>query len=255
MKKFHKMILFTAIGFLILGIALYAGAVAATGYYGLTAKNFPSFSGFRHSGDHTEQTVTIEKPFQSIDIEDITCDIVLVFSEGEAPSVRYTDSSDYRHQIRLDERTLEIKVQEVGGFWNNFFGGIPEKHTMTITLPFSVLDGLELSNVSGNVILEQLTIGKLHLESVSGEVYMTDVNVTDLAELSTVSGSIHLDRFDCNKLDAESVSGNVTGTISSPKSIRTETMSGDVYVSENRSDAPKWDIHTISGNIHITVAP
>lgn len=112
-----------------------------------------------------------------------------------------------------------------------------------------------LSSTSGNVTLERASLVSLCVDTVSGEIILTEVTVAEFTDLSSISGSVHLNHMDSASLSASTVSGAVTGTVPAVKNFQTDTTSGSVYVSESHSDAPRWEISTVSGNIHISVEP
>lgn len=289
MKKSTKILLFLALGFIILGLALYGAAIGVTGRFSLDVLTFDS-------REPSAGTRVITESFHSIRITDVQCDIRFLPSEDETVTVAYTDTNRYRHDIRVENDTLIIAAQDTGTFWSRLFRMdlFQEEHTLTIFLPFrevhqveaasisggiripeeftlhslsartvsgtialncQVLNDLDIENTSGTITLENSFPAELSIETVSGEVILTDVTVSEFTELSSVSGNLLLNNFDCPSLNAETVSGTVTGSILSPKHVLTDTTSGSVYISENRSDAPKWEIETVSGDIHITIAP
>lgn len=287
MKKASKIILIIALCFLVLGIGLYAAAVGMTGKLGLS---YAQMQDTIHSESKSE---TIREPFQSIRINDVECDIRLVPAEGSDTVVEYADCNLYQHEIRVKDGTLIITAEDVSNFWDRFFV-ISRSHEIIIHLPFSQLEelGIEtvsgdiqvpsdfsigflsigttsgnveiacpvsgsvtIETVSGSITLEHTAPNELFLEATSGEVNLTAVTAGEFAELSTVSGNIQLNGVEAPSLLASTVSGNLTGTTPTVKSFQTDTTSGSVYLSDHQSDAPVWELTTVSGDIRMTVAP
>lgn len=306
MKKATKITLVIALCCLVLGIGLYAAAVALTGQFSYSADIFDTT-------DSIIETKLVLEDFRSILIEDVECDLRLLPAEDGNVTVVYTDNNLYHHDLRVTDETLIITVRDVSTFWDHIFMVSTGKQEVTVYLPFSGLDRVSLDTVSGDVeipegfairtlsagstsgdisltcaVSEQLTAGtvsgnirlngispetmtlsstsgnvtleascpvELFVDTVSGEILLSEVTAEEFTDLSSTSGGIHLNDADSAALSASTVSGDITGTVPSVKHFRTDTTSGSVYVSESHSDAPVWELSTVSGNIHITVAP
>lgn len=287
MKKFAKIVLIIALSFLVLGIGLYAAAVGITGKFALSYKKAPDTT---HSESKTE---TIRESFHSIRIDDIECDIRLVPAEGDQTMVEYTDSKLYRHHVQVKDGTLILTAEDISTFWDRFFV-ISRSHEIVVHLPFSQLEALcietvsgdiqvpndfsigyltidstsgnaelackvsgsvTIETVSGSISLEHTAPNELFLETTSGEANLTAVTVGEFAALSTVSGNLHLNNVEAPFLLASTVSGHITGSTPTVKSFQTDTISGNVKLSEDHSDAPVWELSTVSGDIRITVSP
>ena len=140
-----------------------------------------------------------------------------------------------------------------------------------ISAEFSKADSLHLQSTSGNVKAGGLAAASLTAKSTSGDIRLLDINAIkaiatsvsgnitlenftakETAQAAATSGDIKLKGFDANIYDLKTVSGNIKGTVKSPKSFKTSTVSGNVDV----PDIPDLSIcsaSTTSGDIKITV--
>lgn len=206
----------------------------------ITAKNTGSFWGQFFVIDTIEQEVTVYLPFSDLD------ELRLETVSGEvhiAPSfsVRTLSASSTSGNVEASCPVSEtLNASSVSGNIH-----------LSDTRPQSV----NCSTTSGNISLERAEAANLFIDTVSGEVFLSEVTIAEFTDLSSVSGGIHLNHMDSSTLTASTVSGSITGTVPSVKCFDTDTTSGSIYVSDHTSDAPVWEISTVSGDIHITVNP
>jgi len=96
----------------------------------------------------------------------------------------------------------------------------------------------------------------LHVQSVSRNVDLKDLEMTDLSSLGpcsmeSVSGDLHLPDITCARLVVSSVSGNIAGGSAAAETAEVKSTSGDIQFSGITGCI---SMRTVSGNISVTIA-
>jgi DUF4097 and DUF4098 domain-containing protein YvlB len=105
---------------------------------------------------------------------------------------------------------------------------------------------IEARTVSGEVEVEDA--GRVTLESVSGDVKASRVNGE--ARAHSVSGEVSVIDV-AGDIDAESVSGDVTLRRAKARTVRVETVSGDVTYDGSVDPAGRYDFNSHSGGLRL----
>lgn len=153
---------------------------------------------------------------------------------------------------------------EVSKFALNMVNGdIDLKHMNMATATISVVNGdvnfnhfsidqLKLNAVGGDAMLNQMSLTDCHVSLVSGDLEATHVDVQHQLTISTVSGDARLEHSTCESLQYHSVSGDLSGKEFYPKSIKFDSISGDVKINnEKKTDINIIKSSSISGKINI----
>lgn len=165
-----------------------------------------------------------------IDIDWVVGSVTLVQSDNAELSVSESGASlseDEKVHYWIDRGTLNIKFCKSG--WK---GNLDDKEkNLTVEIPQGV--DLDVDNVSGKIVAENVSVGELSVENVSGNVTLGNVIARELS-VENVSGGIQ-------------INGLTAGDIS------IDGVSGSIELSE--LSAPKAEIETVSGKITLTLAP
>lgn len=118
-------------------------------------------------------------------------------------------------------------------------------------------NGLSLGNVSGKIQVTDCTIGNggIEAENVSGNIIVNS-NVSGELDLQNVSGNIKFNGTANGEIVTDNVSGDTELNLDSvPKSIETESVSGDVLFDlANSTSGFKLTFETASGELTSSVA-
>lgn len=110
----------------------------------------------------------------------------------------------------------------------------------------SRLENLSIETVASEVRVDRISLKKLTVDTVSGQMYIMDTKVEAKADLNTVSGTIRTDRLNVDKLDVESVSGDVYVNCDAKKRIGAGTVSGKIHLES--CFTKKVTVETVTGN-------
>lgn len=130
-------------------------------------------------------------------------DVVLLTSFDDNVYVYSGNPNDFR--VTTDKKgVLKIESRDMKTVWGINLG------TTRPTLTVAVLETLEADVSCGNIELEEMSVGKLRLDSSMGDVYVCGVECRS-AELSSDCGSVQALSVICSeKLEADSDMGDVT---------------------------------------------
>lgn len=243
MRKGTKITLIIALCFLALGLVFYAVAIGVTGRFNYNPIELDP------TGAVT-RTEVITESFRNIRVEDVECNIRLLPAEDGNVSVVCTDTSMYKHQILVRNDTLIITAEECGTFWDHLFQVSAGEQELTVFLPFPELDHLHLETVSGDVrISNDFSVLSLYAGSVSGNVELTCPVLDDLT-VETVSGNIRLLEIAPQSLTCSTTSGITILEHTDTSELHIETVSGEVTLTDV-TVSEFTDLSAVSGSIRL----
>lgn len=270
MSKVTKIVLITAGSLMALGIVL-----SIIGF----AVFRRSVAASTNSGDAYEyKEEYIDEKFTNLDLMEVSHNIVFRPSEDGKVKIAYYDKSNYNHDIKVTNGTLQISVRtyEAGApWWSRFtfhidldgFGTSNEDPTTTIYLPEDSYGSLKINTTSGDIqIPEKYAFDGVKFNTVSGDVEAL-CSMTGSIEADTTSGEVTFKNLNATDLDIDTISGNIvvsdstvsgitsisatSGEISLTKlkttDLKTNTVSGDVRLED--LDTKTANIDTTSGDV------
>lgn len=225
---------------------------------------------YDHADKYTAGGAELTKTVTELDVEWLAGSVTVVGGEGETLSFSEAskETLDERTSLYywLDGTTLRIKYAQSQKEWGWSDNDYPSKD-LTVTLPATALQKLEVATVSANVTLEGVQSNETEIETVSGKIEGALHGTVRELSVDAVSGNVFLE---CTTAPQEasfnSVSGNITLTIpeDSQFTAEIETVSGAVacdfettqtgkdYVCGNGEN--QYEMETVSGNVKLAKA-
>lgn len=203
---------------------------------------------YENSHKYSIGNVEITDPVESIDVEWLVGKITVEYG-GDAVSVSETANKDLNDNIKLrywlDGSTLRVRFAKTGRL--NASG---LEKDLTITLPSStVLEKADIYGAAVDITLNGIMAKYCEVETVSGDIHLSDTIVSVSSDISTVGGNIDIKNQGVIKdMTVENVSGNIELTASVQDEIEAETVSGNLNVNM-LMPAEKCELSTVSGNI------
>jgi len=150
-----------------------------------------------------------------------------------------------------DSLKIEVDYPNSSGWgWGWGGGGSGGDTHLVLELPRGVQ--LEVSAVSAEVEIRGISGSRLEAETVSGSLVLSD-SAPGKLELSTVSGALRADTG-AEAIQLESVSGELRVVASRARTLRAETVSGDLEV-ELAQPAQDLRLETVSGSARLVGGP
>lgn len=254
-------------------VLLFTAALCALLLCGcrMSARSSVGLSSFRY--DHAEQYTgggaTLTDVVERVEIHWLSGSVAvqahgkntISFSEEANRKLTEDDCLYYR----LDGTTLLIQFCR-SGRWD--LNGLEKD--LTVLLPEELLlKDLKIDSVSAEIAAEGIGTEEADLNTVSGDIRLTDCIITKLAELDTVSGAAAAELTQpLESLRAGTVSGRVeiaapeigafhgdstSGAVSlavdiAPRELDIDTVSGDVILSLPEEADFALEVDTVSGN-------
>lgn len=110
-----------------------------------------------------------------------------------------------------------------------------------------------LESVSGDVS-SQAYDAPVSLESVSGDITLTGSGGKGRARTGNVSGSTIVTGVR-GDYEGETVSGTITATVAGSDRLSVESVSGEIEVEAELTDAARVEMESISGTVELTIKP
>lgn len=146
--------------------------------------------------------------------------------------------------------TLKISVKENQKIYMaSELTGETNRRGLTLDVP-STIDVVSVKTVSGDLLVEKLTLGKLIFKSASGDNVITGSNFEDV-EVYSVSGDTKING-DLKKLGLKSTSGDLALQLSntSPE-LNVVTVSGDTKVTFSKPADTRVSFSSVSGGLNL----
>jgi DUF4097 and DUF4098 domain-containing protein YvlB len=252
MQTWKKVVLIIVIA--LVGAVLLSAAIAALVGFDLATL----FNDATVTSDHQ-----ITQEFDSIFIQTTNADIVLLPSQDGECRVECVEREKMPHAVTVKDGTLHIEVQpEIK------FGFFTAQTSVTVYLPDRLYDKVELDTVSSSIISEQrlkvdylmaetvsgdLSVKQLDartatIQTVSGGMSLSNLNVTEHLSLTTTSGDFWAEYLHCDTLSIQSTSSNCEMIDVYVAGLwKMESVSGDIFFVH--SDAASLSISSVSGNV------
>lgn len=165
-------------------------------------------------------SIEIDWSFGAVSLKSASSSESIVFSETFASGEKNADTMLH---YAISGRTLSIKFAASGA-------AIPSglQKNLTVTLPTGkFLSDLDVETVSGNVSVENISIGDVELESDSGNLLLSGAPSSGV-NLSTRTGQIEVKGVAGNEVKLETVSGKIYLSGTRFSDLEIETRSGPV---------------------------
>jgi len=156
---------------------------------------------------------------------------------------QYGSDSERAVDVSLYEGTLEITSSY------KTFDFVPAGDVQ-ISVPKDYNGVIVIYTVSGEMFVTDMQAEIMHIQSTSGNLYMSDVSVNKDLDIISVSGSIEIVNTVCESSLIEITSGDVYMQQISLKDIEVDSDSSDLYL--DLADIPeKIEVSSISGDTDI----
>ena len=236
-------------------------------------------------------TYEITEKFSKIDLHTETADVLLAASDDGRCTVICDEQENVRHSVDVQNGTLTVHAVD-DRQWYEHIGIHLHSPKVTVYLPKADYASLAVKGSTGEIGIQNLSVGTVNISVSTGEVIVSDVtcqgameaeittgqmNVTNTACQSLLSrgstgdislknvtvtgtlsierstGDILFDRADAAEIFMKTDTGNVAGSFCSEKVFITETSTGRVDVPKTVTGG-RCEIKTSTGNIAVEIA-
>lgn len=194
---------------------------------------------------------TITKDIRNIEIEWVSGSITIQ-PDSNATDISVTEyaASDSEHQMVMKQsgQTLKIKFSEKDIKFPSFGIDADLDKDLVITVPADwECNSLEIDTASSEVMMNGLTIKEFDFDGASGLCSIMDCDITKI-DIDTASGDVEF-RGTLSELEFDAASARFHGEfLEKPKSLRMDTMSGDLDLVLPEDCGFVLDLSTMSGS-------
>lgn len=256
MRTRTKIWLIIAVSLVLIGFIVFASTMSTLEW------DFAKLSTAKYENNDYE----IHEAIQHISVITDTADIVFVPSEGSIVSVSCYEQEGNMHSVSVKDGTLEIKNIDTRK-WYEYIGFNFDTPKITVYIPegeygklsvkastgdvkyyASALEDVKIKTTTGNICIEDASIGSLDLTVSTGKVTVSGVTCEGDIAVGVSTGKTYLSNIQCKNF----TSSGSTGDISLNNVIATEKLSinrstGDVKF--DSSDAAEIYIETDTGDV------
>ena len=257
MSKSAKKWLIAAASLVTIGVILFA--VVMTAYHW-------DFS--RLSTDNFEtNTYEISEAFNDIKLNTDTADILFAASSDNMCRVVCYEKENTKHSARVQDGTLTISVvddrewyEDIGFSFHSpkvtvylpeteFSSIVIQASTGDIEIPNEIkVDSADISLSTGDIRVNNMSVGTLTLSSSTGDIIVSNVTCTDDIKASVTTGAVKIMDVTCqNLLSTGSTSDIFLKNVTATETFSIERSTGDVVF--DSSDAAEIFVKTSTGDV------
>lgn len=226
MKKRTKIWVIIAVCLVVLGCAIFAGAMAALKW------DFAALS-----TSTIEMTdYELDEDFGDIYIDANTADIGFFRSEDGRCKVVCYEKSNEKHNVFVngDTHTLTVQVYKANR-WQYSFMDFGEA-SVEIYLPETEYDALVICTDTGDVrIPAEFTFGRLDISASTADIE-NFASVAGLAKIKTSTGAVRIEGMSADALKLSTTTGNIAvSAVSCKGDMDVNVSTGDAFITDTTS--------------------
>lgn len=233
-------------GMLVAGIAL-KGANGGLGDFSIGI----SGNTYADAGSYSIGGGSISERISAAEVNWVSGKIDISVYDGETVEISETAVNDEDYKLRYKVENGKLTVHSEKSGFSFGFVSRPKKE-LAIKIPRAFAEDfseLKINSVSAEINVSGLTVSQtVEIDTVSGMVTAESLTASSL-ECDTVSGGIKVTGA-IESFDLDSTSGSAQITTSVPlKKLETDTVSGDVTVTIPENSGFELEFDTVSGDI------
>lgn len=276
MSRTTKIWLITAASLVLVGCVLFVGVMSTLAW------DFAKLSTVRYETNTHE----VGEAFDNISLTTDTADIVFALSQDGKCTAACYEEENARHTVTIEENTLKIKIVQTKSWYDyiGFYFGTPK---ITVYLPkteyLALCIGASTGNVeipaeysfenvdislntgdirfcasvsasgkmkttTGNIRIENTSVGSLALSATTGRVTASKVTCAGVVTVGVSTGEAHLTDVICESGISTGSTGNITlNHVIAAEKISIERTAGNVQL--NHCDAAEVYVKITTGDV------
>ena len=220
MNKFIKIsISFIIFGLVLIGLATY-----------LNNGHIPRFSS---NSEKKNYSVSVND-VKNLDIDIIDSDVTLE-ENTSSKNIEIEYYTALERKVNIEHTGNKLSIRENKNIVGINFNIFSEKRKLIIKIPKSSNIDINSENKIGDFIIKDLDIKSLMINSKIGDVYLTNISVSD-ADIKLATGNLNIDNLNSknNSLKINVATGNVKlNNINDLKDISVDNKTGDTDLSSS----------------------
>ncbi len=199
MRKKTKLWLFAGALLVLLGCAIFFGALVAAGF------DFSKIS----TAKYETATHEVGEPFGNISIVTDTADVVLVQTEAETGKVECYEQENLKHTVSVIDGTLVIELNDTRAWYEHIGINFGNPKKITVFLPKGTYGSLTVkADTSDVVIPKEIALESIDVTLSTGDVTCT-ASPTASLKIKTGTGDIDVSGITTGTLDLTVSTGEI----------------------------------------------
>lgn len=213
----------------------------------------------------------VSEEFSKISVNVETADVSVVPVEDVGCKIIFYEQAKVKHLATVDDETLTISVVDQRQ-WYDKVGISVSSPRILIYLPEKDYESLYIESSTGDITLQNMTVGNINLsvstgdinvssvdcegsfktEGSTGKLNLSNVMVKETLSVERSTGDVEFESCDAGEILINTSTGNVNGTLLSEKIFFAQTSTGKVNVPKTTTGG-KCEINTSTGNINVEI--
>ncbi|MBR5438605.1 MAG: DUF4097 family beta strand repeat protein [Clostridia bacterium] len=238
MKTSTKIWLIIATVLVLLGLAIFAGAIIYSG------GNFSGLATIKYETN----AHTINDNFNSISIDVSTADVNFLIAENGECKVECFEQENITHTAIVEDGVLKISETD-NRTWTDYIGINFNTSKVTVYLPSGEYQNVTINASTSDVNIRQgFTFNSVQIAVTTGDVNVKDVTINEELFISVTTGDVEIASVTAKKITTKGGTGEIelNSTIAL-EHITIERSTGDIEFSN--IDAYELFIKTSTGDI------
>lgn len=217
-------------------------------------------------------TFDINNEFDSFDIECVSSDIIIKYSDTEKCTVECYEKDKITHSVAVKDKKLTIKENDTRRWFEKYFFFYTfSRMRITINLPKSKTDynnldiklttgDLKIQNTlntknvtikitTGNILFDKINSDKMSISSTTGDIVLNNVNIKGELNIESTTSDTLLTNVISDSIIVNLSTGDVVFKNSDAHSLLINSTTGDIEGS--LLTAKKFVVHTTTGDINV----
>ena len=193
----------------------------------------------------------ITESFESISITTDTANIEIVPSNDSTCSVKCVEKENRHHLVSVKDKTLVIELVDTRKWYEHIDINFRQP-SITISLPQGYYEAFAVKCQTGNIKVEDLSVGSINLKVTTGNITAKKINALGDFEINVVTGKTLLSEVNCNNLTSNGTTGDVKlEKVVANGIINVKRNTGDICF--DSCDAVELLVKTTTGDVKGTL--
>ena len=219
-----------------IGAVLFAGAMTAYHW------DFTRLS----TGHFETNTYETSEEFSNIKMNTATGDVLFAASSDNICRVVCCEE-EMKCSVGVQDGTLSVDIIDDRA-WYEHIGVILRSPKVTVYLPEAEYTSLVIKESTGDIRVNNMTVGTLGLSSSTGEIIVSDVTCTGDMTASVSTGEVKMANVTCRNLFSRGSTGDIYfKNVRAAEKLSVERSTGDLVF--DSSDAAEIFVKTSTGDV------
>lgn len=192
-------------------------------------------------------TYEINEAFDRIELNTETADILLTASADNTCRVECYEQENMKHSVDVEDGMLTINTRD-DRKWYDYIGINLQPIQLTVYLPKSAYESIKIKESTGDIKLENITVGTMELSDSTGDIEVSEVTCKGKIKINVSTGEVRVMNVTCQNFASSGSTGNLSlMNVNASDKLSIERSTGDVRF--DNSDPTDFFVKTSTGDV------